>query len=186
MLNVEQIEGWLGEDVVDAAGERVGKLEEVFYSTATGEATFASVKSGLLGRHADVVPLAGGSVGRDYVRLAYSKLEIDRANSDVSVRDSLDRDSARKLGESYAVEIAQGDDFESATIVNARREEAAEARSRAEALEQEAQQRAADAQEAQGTAHSAQQDAAERAAESERARADAEQARKDAERIAGS
>ena len=43
MLGVEEIEDWVGQDVFDSGGERVGKLQEVFYLTRTGEATFATI-----------------------------------------------------------------------------------------------------------------------------------------------
>jgi len=68
MLSIEQVEEWVGQEVVDVDGERVGKLDEVYYSTTTNEAVFAVVKSGLLGRHSSLVPLAGASVGREYLK----------------------------------------------------------------------------------------------------------------------
>ena len=91
MLNVDQIEEWLGQEVLDADGERVGKLDEVFYSDGSGEAVFAAVKSGLLGRHSSTVPLAGASVGRDYVRLAFTAEQIDRSTSEVPAREEAER-----------------------------------------------------------------------------------------------
>ncbi len=184
MLNVDQIEEWLGQEVVDSAGERVGKLDEVFYSSSSGEAVFAAVKSGLLGRRSNVVPLAGASVGRDYVRLAYSTEQIESAGSDVAGTEGIERDDARRLGEAYGVQVAPEDDFEAAGAINQRREAAEEARRQAEALEEEARRRELEAQDARGTAQEADQDAAQKASEAERARAEAEQARAAAEETA--
>jgi hypothetical protein len=184
MLNVEQIEEWAGQDVLDSEDERVGKLEDVFYSTAGGDAVFASVKSGLLGRHSNLVPLAGASVGRDYVRTAYTKAQIDDANSDVDAGGELSHESARQLSSAYGIELRQDEEFESATLINERKQAVAAARSEADALEAEAQKRAAEAEEAQGTAQSAHQNATEKSEQSARALAEAEQARADAERIA--
>jgi hypothetical protein len=184
MLNVDQIEEWLGQEVTDSAGERVGKLDEVFYSKGTGEAIFASVKSGMLGRHSDLVPLAGASVGRDYVRLAFTAAQIERAGSEVDVQDELNRSDALRLGELYGVDIAAEDEFEGASSVRARREALEEARRKAEALEEEARLRAADADQAKGVADSADQDAAQKAEQAERARDEAEHARAEVDRIA--
>ena len=183
MANVEQIEEWLGREALDLEGEKVGKLDEVYYSKASGEAVFASIKSGLLGRRSSLVPLAGASVGRDYVRLAYSAKQIEQAGSEVDVHESVNHDEARRLGELYGIALTPDDDFEGSSVLSARLQASAEARKQAEDLEEQARQRAAEAEEAQGTAHGAEQDAAKRAEESERARAEADRARAEAERI---
>jgi len=185
MLSVEQIEDWLGQDVLDSAGERLGKLDEVFYSSRSGEAVFASVKSGLLGRHSDTVPLAEASVGRDYVRLAYGAEQIERAGSEVRGGDTLGREDARRLGELYGIELSAEDEFESASVINERREQAKQTRRQAEALEAEAHRRAADAQDAQSTAAQAGEQASEKAERAKQARADAERARAEAEQLPG-
>lgn len=183
MLSVDQIEEWLGQEVLDMNGERVGKLDEVFYSSSSGEAVFASVKSGLLGRRSSVVPLAGASVGRDYVRLAYDAEQIDRAGSEVNPDDGLDNEQGRRLGELYGVSVAPDDRFEAASAINERQRVAEDARRQAEELEAEAQRRASEAQEAQSTAQGAGQDAEQKAAQAEQARAEAARARAEAERL---
>jgi hypothetical protein len=182
-VSVERIEDWVGQDVFDAQGERVGKLDEVFYPTSGGDAVFAALKSGLLGRRSSVVPLAGATVGRDYLRLLYTKLTIEDADSGIKGEDGIDGARARQLGEIYGVRIPADDAFESATVVNERRQATEEAQQRAAALEEEAQRRESDAHDAQGSAQGAQEQAAAKARESEQARAEAEQARQDAERI---
>jgi hypothetical protein len=182
-VSVAQIEEWVGEDVLELGGERMGKLDEVFYPTSGGEAVFIAVKSGLLGRHSSLVPLANAAVGRDYVRLAYSKETIEHADSELKGSDGVDRDSALRLGELYGVLLAAGEEYESASVVNERRQAAEDAQRRAAALEEEARRRETDAHEAQGSAQSAQEQAAAKARESEQARAEADRARQDAERI---
>jgi hypothetical protein len=182
-VSVERVEDWAGQDVFDTQGERVGKLDEVYYSTAGGDAVFAAVKSGLLGRRSSVVPLAGATVGRDYLRLAYTKLAIEDADSGLKGDEGIDGPRARQLGEVYGVPIAADDVFESATAMSERRQAAEEAQKRAAALEEEARRRESDAHEAEGSAASAQEQAAAKARDSEQARAEAEQARQDAERI---
>ncbi len=69
MVGVEGIADWVGRDVVDREGEKVGKLADVYYDTADSEAAFVSVKSGTFGRSQSVAPLNGATLARDYVRL---------------------------------------------------------------------------------------------------------------------
>ena len=46
MIPVENITDWRGQDVVDAVGEKLGKLEEIYFDGETDEPVFAAVKSG--------------------------------------------------------------------------------------------------------------------------------------------
>jgi len=181
---VEEIEDWVGQDVFDSGGERVGKLQEVFYLTRTGEATFATLKSGLLGRHARVVPLAGASVGRDYVRLAYTGEQIESAGGE-DAPETLGSEDALRIGGAYGVQIAPEDEFESAQVVRERIRASEEAHRRAEELAAEADRQAAEAQEARAASTDASREAQEKQERSERARAEADRARAEADRLAG-
>ena len=69
MVGVEGIADWVGRDVVDRDGEKVGKLADVYYDTADSEPVFVSVKSGTFGRSVSIAPLTGATLARDYVRL---------------------------------------------------------------------------------------------------------------------
>jgi uncharacterized protein YrrD len=77
----EDIKQWRGEDVIDRTGEKLGKLDEVYYDTETDQPDFAAVKSGLIGKHVTLVPLAGASVGHDFVRVNVSKDQVKNAPS---------------------------------------------------------------------------------------------------------
>jgi hypothetical protein len=81
MFAVEDIKEWRGQDVVDSGGDKLGKLEEVYYDTETDVPAFAAVKSGVLGKHVSLVPLAGASVGQSYVRVTAAKTEFKDAPS---------------------------------------------------------------------------------------------------------
>jgi sporulation protein YlmC with PRC-barrel domain len=90
MIPVENISDWRGQDVVDRNGEKLGKLEEVYFDGETDEAAFAAVKSGLVNKSITLVPLGRASVGRDYVR-------VDQAKGDVKKAPSFDTDSELSL-----------------------------------------------------------------------------------------
>jgi hypothetical protein len=82
-IAAENLADWRGQSVVDPDGEKIGSLEELFYDGETDTPAFIAVKSGLIGKHLTLVPLAGASVGRDYVRVAHSKASVkDAPNHD--------------------------------------------------------------------------------------------------------
>jgi sporulation protein YlmC with PRC-barrel domain len=183
MLQVAQIEDWLGQDVLDSAGERVGKLDDVYYAQDSQEAVFAVVKSGLLGRHSTIAPLDGASVGREYVKLAYSAEQIADADADGTGAETLPGPEAQRIGSAYGLRIDDGE-LGSAGAINARRETAREAADRAASLDEEARIRAAEADQAGHDASAASAEASQKAADAQRARDEAEQARAEAEQIA--
>ena len=80
-IAVEDVKEWRGQDVIDPAGEKLGKLEEVYYDTETDAPAFAAVKSGLFGRRLTLVPFAGATVGRSHLRVRAAKDEFKDAPS---------------------------------------------------------------------------------------------------------
>lgn len=89
---------WRGQDVLDQSGERVGKLEDVYYDTETDESVFASLKTGLLGRHVVFVPLDGATVGRAYVQVPYEKAMISDSPSIAADSELTAEDEPRLFG----------------------------------------------------------------------------------------
>jgi hypothetical protein len=80
-ITIEDVKDWRGEDVIDPGSEKLGKLEEVYYDTETDAPAFAAVKSGVLGKRITLVPLAGASAGRSYVRVGVDKDQFKGAPS---------------------------------------------------------------------------------------------------------
>ncbi|MEA2625715.1 MAG: hypothetical protein QOD06_1760 [Candidatus Binatota bacterium] len=95
MIPVENITDWRGQDVLDAVGEKLGKLEEIYFDGETDAPVFAAVKSGRLSKSLTLVPLGEASVGREYVRVNRAKGEFKKAPSfDTDVELTLDDESA--------------------------------------------------------------------------------------------
>src|SRR3954452_11598805 len=95
MIPVENIGDWRGQDVVDPNGEKLGKLEEVYYDGETDQPAFVAVKSGLVSKSLTLVPLDRASVGRDYVRVDRSKGIFKKAPSfDTDAELTLDDEAA--------------------------------------------------------------------------------------------
>lgn len=164
-MEIEQIEDWKGQDVVDCDGEKIGKLEDVYFEAGSREAVFACVKTGMLGRRHFLVPLAGASVSRDHVRVAYRQDQVKdgpQVESGASLESALERELARH----YEIEltaVAPGGEvrYESASAREEREARAREATERAGELEALAESMAAEADEeelqAEGTRRRAQQ-----------------------------
>jgi hypothetical protein len=179
MLHVEQIHEWRGQDVLDRDGERIGKLDEVFYDAGTGEAVFVSVKSGLLGRRLNLVALAGATVGREYVRVAYAITSIEGVES-VEDHGQLDPAAVQGAADAYGIEIDLTTRFESATLITERHAQAAASAERAEDLKQEALKRAQEVSTTRQRADDAAQDAAQAERELEQAQRAAAEAHDEA------
>jgi hypothetical protein len=79
MFTVEDIKEWRGQDVVDPGGDKLGKLAEVYYDMASDVPAFGAVKSGRIGKHLSLVPLAGASVGQAYLRVTTAKSQFKDA-----------------------------------------------------------------------------------------------------------
>lgn len=91
MIPVENITDWRGQDVIDSVGEKLGKLEHVYFDGESDAPTFIAVKSGTISKNLKLVPLTEASVGRDYVRVNRSKGEVKKAPSyDTDVELTLD------------------------------------------------------------------------------------------------
>jgi uncharacterized protein YrrD len=85
MVNLESFNEWRGEDVVDPGGDRIGKLDRVYYDTTTDQPLFLGVMTGHLFHHLVLVPVAGTTVGRD-------RISTDRAKSVVEHSPTIDPD----------------------------------------------------------------------------------------------
>jgi hypothetical protein len=64
------VKAWRGQAVLDADGEKLGKLEEIYYDTETDLPAFGADKSGTFGKHVTLIPLAYRAAGQGARRLA--------------------------------------------------------------------------------------------------------------------
>lgn len=74
MFDVDDIRDWVGLNVVDESGDKIGSLEAVYYDTSSDAAAFGTVKTGLPGASRLVfVPLTGARVSPKAVRVMTDK-----------------------------------------------------------------------------------------------------------------
>jgi len=183
-LDIEQIEDWQGQNVVDRDGEKIGKLEDVYFEAGTREAVFGCVKSGMLGRRHILVPLAGASVSRDHVRVAYPQDQV-KDGPQVDAGAKLDAGHEQKLARHYGIElraVAAGGErgYESASARAERETRAREATERAEELEALADRKATEAREGEQEADDTRRQAQQAEDERDRAIREAAEARAEA------
>jgi hypothetical protein len=104
-IAVEDLKDWRGEDVLDPASDKLGKLDDVYYDVETDRPAFASVRSGTLSKHLTLVPLDGATVGRDYVRVSTAKDRFKSAPSfspDIEIAADEEAEAYKYYGLDYA------------------------------------------------------------------------------------
>ena len=104
---VESIESWWGQDVLDSAGEKAGRLEEVYYDAAGDEPVLISIKHGRLGHQVKLAPLSDAAVSRDYIRLPFTGEQLGGA-PDVTVGDELTAEQCAAVFALFAVRRSSG------------------------------------------------------------------------------
>ncbi len=181
MISVEHIEEWRGQQVLDPAGEQLGKLEEIYFDRSSGTPMLAAIKSGLLGRHSKLVPIDGASVSRDYVRVAHTKEAVDAA-PDAAGETAPDTAALDAVGAAYGLKFADRVALESTGEAESRRAEAEEARARADQLAHDARAKIEARDAAHERAHGASEEATQAEREAEEARQAALAAREHAQR----
>ena len=131
MPTVERIESWHGQDVLDDAGQKAGRLEEVYYDAGGQDPVLISIKHGMLGRQVQLVPVADAVLSRDSLRVPFSGEKIGQSPS-VSVEDELNSEQVAATAALFNVTLSSDGPLYSATLLERRRSEAEAAERRAE------------------------------------------------------
>jgi hypothetical protein len=171
-MQIERIEDWVGQAVVDREDEKVGKLQDVYFGQGTRDAVAAAVKTGVLGRKLHVVSLTGATVARDHVKLAFTRDEVKRAPQ-AEADEDLSEAHRNQLRDHFDLQLPPGT-IESGNSRARREREARDAAERAEALEKEAAEREREAKEKAEQAEQAQRERDEAQRKAEEARRAAE------------
>src|SRR3712207_2465777 len=79
MINETQIQQVIGTTAVDADGDKIGKVSEVYLDDETGRPEWATVHTGLFGTKETFVPLAQADLSGDTLRFPYDKAKVKDA-----------------------------------------------------------------------------------------------------------
>src|ERR1700761_8201626 len=100
MTNPQQVRDLTGSTAFDLAGDKIGKVRQVYLNDA-GDAGWVTVHTGLLGARESFAPLHGAQGGQGEVRLAVTRQQVKDAPH-VSAGGSLDGAEVDALYQHYA------------------------------------------------------------------------------------
>jgi sporulation protein YlmC with PRC-barrel domain len=75
-VNVQDL---IGRTAIDSAGEKVGKIEQVYLDNETGQPNWVAVSSGLMGRRSNFAPMHNAQLSGEDVQLGVTKQMVDDA-----------------------------------------------------------------------------------------------------------
>jgi uncharacterized protein (TIGR02271 family) len=104
-MSMETAAQWRGAEVIDASGDKVGKLEEIYLDQETEQPEWALVKTGMFGSKSTFVPLQGASPEGDSVRVAFETQQIKDAPK-VDTDQELSPDEEQQLYAHYGREYS--------------------------------------------------------------------------------
>jgi uncharacterized protein (TIGR02271 family) len=103
---VEQMQRWQGHTVIGPEGEKVGKIEDIYFDRESGEPEWALVQTGLVGKKDSFVPLAGAQSQGDDLRIRYPKDQVKDAPN-IEPDGELSDDEEARLYQHYRLEGGQ-------------------------------------------------------------------------------
>jgi sporulation protein YlmC with PRC-barrel domain len=92
--------GWIGYEVVDRSGEKVGKVNNVFLDDGTGQPEWLSVSGGVFERRPFYVPLQRATVGFGRLTVGWDKVAI-KGSPSIDEGDTLSPDDEDILNAYY-------------------------------------------------------------------------------------
>src|SRR4051812_7850820 len=107
MADTQTIAEWRGQELLDANGDKIGTIDEIYVDSRTERPEWALVKTGLFGGNSTFVPLSQASPDADGVRVPYDKAHVKDAPN-VEPDGELSRSEEQTLYRHYGVDY--GDD----------------------------------------------------------------------------
>jgi len=101
MRTIDEVQSWRGKTMVDAEGNKIGSIEEIYVDRQTGQPEWAAVKTGLFGSKHSYVPITDAEpTDDDKIRVPFQKDQVKDAPK-VEADGELSPDEERKLWEHY-------------------------------------------------------------------------------------
>lgn len=79
MMAPEQLQSMIGKNAVDADGDKIGRIGQIYLDDSTGEPQWVTVSTGMFGTKESFAPLYNSSSEGDSLRLAVSKAMVKDA-----------------------------------------------------------------------------------------------------------
>src|SRR3954463_13915205 len=100
MSSTMQVQEWRGAKAIDANGDKVGTIDEVYLDQGSEQPEWITVSTGLFGTRTTFVPIGGGELTDGEVRLAYTKDQIKDAPN-IDADGALSREEEQRLYQHY-------------------------------------------------------------------------------------
>jgi hypothetical protein len=134
-IEVEHLESWIGSEARGRSGEKLGKIDDIYF--AGTEPVAIDIRSGLGGRKHHAATLTGASVSQDGIRLAVDKDDLVSTDGGSLTSGQI----AALYGQDDRLQDEQPEQLESWHEREKLRKEAEAARAEADKLEAEARRR---------------------------------------------
>jgi uncharacterized protein (TIGR02271 family) len=79
MTQQQDYTSWIGNEVVDQAGDKVGKVSNIFLDDTTGEPEWLAVSTGMFAKRSSFVPLEGATANGDHLVIGWDKNTVKDA-----------------------------------------------------------------------------------------------------------
>jgi uncharacterized protein (TIGR02271 family) len=104
-FTMERASQMRGETVYDSSGEKIGKVDEIFYDDDTNTPEWIGVGTGFFGNKRLLVPVQGASATDDGLTVAYDKARI-KESPDIS-GDEVDEQTEAQLYSHYGLQASE-------------------------------------------------------------------------------
>lgn len=102
---IDTVLGWRGRDVLDRAGEKIGKFEDMYLDTESDLPEWAAVRIGLLGRRHALVPLSEASEAGKDLQVPFDKDQVEAA-PEVDADGELSKEEEAALYRHYGLDYS--------------------------------------------------------------------------------
>ncbi len=105
MPTMEDVQRWIGQDLVGQDDDKLGTIGQVYLDRETGEPTFVSVKTGMFGTRSSLVPIQGAATHGEHIHVPYTKDQVKNAPN-VDDDQDLSEAEEEKLYQHYGLGYA--------------------------------------------------------------------------------
>jgi sporulation protein YlmC with PRC-barrel domain len=103
-MTIQDVQTWRGMTVIDADGDKIGTIDQIYLDRQTGQPEFATVKTGLFGLKTSFVPIVDAEItGDNTVRVGVQKEQVKDAPRIEPDGQELSAEEERKLWEHYGM-----------------------------------------------------------------------------------
>ncbi len=104
--DTEQLKGWIGRNLIDGAGQTVGRIADIYLDDDTGEPEWLAVSSGTTGGDVSFVPLTGAAVSGNDLQVQFTRDQIT-SSPDADADGQLSKDEEARLYDHYGYDYGE-------------------------------------------------------------------------------